>query len=296
MQLMRLLSAALLSASCSVAFAQTVEVPPLKAHVTDRTGTLSASEKSALESKLVAFEAEKGSQIAVLMVPTTGDDSIEQYGIRVAEQWKLGREGVDDGAILIVAKDDRKLRIELGYGLEGALPDVTAKRIVSDVVTPYFRDGDFYTGISSGVDAMIAVVQGESLPEPKARAQRHGDPAIMALGTMLIFGTVIGSMVAAGSTKRRGSVVGALVAGGPAALLISPVAGVIVAVVAILLVLFLGGGGGGGRGLGGRRGALYYGGLGALGGFGGGGGGGFGGGGFSGGGGGFGGGGASGGW
>ncbi|MCH9829202.1 MAG: YgcG family protein [Gammaproteobacteria bacterium] len=291
---MRLLCVAVLAAVCSVAMAQTVEVPALKAHVTDRTGTLSSSEQSALESKLTAFEREKGSQIAVLMVPSTGDETIEQYGIRVAEQWKLGREGVDDGAILIVAKDDRKLRIEVGYGLEGALPDVTAKRIVSDVVTPYFRDGDFYTGVSSGVDAMIAVVQGEPLPQPKARAQRHGDPAIMALGTMLIFGTVIGSMVAAGSTKRRGGVVGALVAGGPAALLISPVAGVSVAVVAILLVMFLGGGGGG-RGLGRRRSALYYGGLGALGGFGGGGGG-FGGGGFSGGGGGFGGGGASGGW
>ena len=294
MRVMRLLCVAVLAAVCSVAMAQTVEVPALKAHVTDRTGTLSSSEQSALESKLTAFEREKGSQIAVLMVPSTGDETIEQYGIRVAEQWKLGREGVDDGAILIVAKDDRKLRIEVGYGLEGALPDVTAKRIVSDVVTPYFRDGDFYTGVSSGVDAMIAVVQGEPLPQPKARAQRHGDPAIMALGTMLIFGTVIGSMVAAGSTKRRGGVVGALVAGGPAALLISPVAGVSVAVVAILLVMFLGGGGGG-RGLGRRRSALYYGGLGALGGFGGGGGG-FGGGGFSGGGGGFGGGGASGGW
>ncbi|MEC9358264.1 MAG: YgcG family protein [Pseudomonadota bacterium] len=292
---MRLLCVAVLAAVCPVAMAQTVEVPALKAHVTDRTGTLSSSEKSALESKLAAFEREKGSQIAVLMVPSTGDETIEQYGIRVAEQWKLGREGVDDGAILIVAKDDRRLRIEVGYGLEGALPDVTAKRIVSEVVTPYFRDGDFYTGVSSGVDAMIAVVQGEPLPQPKARARRHGDPAIMALGAMLIFGSVIGSMVAAGSTKRRGGVVGALVAGGPAALLISPVAGVSVAVVAMLLVMFLGGGGGGGRGLGRRRSALYYGGFGAMGGFGGGGGG-FGGGGFSGGGGGFGGGGASGGW
>ena len=295
MRVMRLLCVAVLAAVCSVAMAQTVEVPALKAHVTDRTGTLSSSEQSALESKLTAFEREKGSQIAVLMVPSTGDETIEQYGIRVAEQWKLGREGVDDGAILIVAKDDRKLRIEVGYGLEGALPDVTAKRIVSEVVTPYFRDGDFYTGVSSGVDAMIAVVQGEPLPQPKARARRHGDPAIMALGAMLIFGSVIGSMVAAGSTKRRGGVVGALVAGGPAALLISPVAGVSVAVVAMLLVMFLGGGGGGGRGLGRRRSALYYGGFGAMGGFGGGGGG-FGGGGFSGGGGGFGGGGASGGW
>lgn len=295
---MRLLCVATLAVVCSAAMAQTVEVPALKAHVTDRTGTLSSSERSALESKLAAFAADKGSQIAVLMVPSTGDETIEQYGIRVAEQWKLGREGVDDGAILIVAKDDRRLRIEVGYGLEAALPDVTAKRIVSEVVTPYFRDGDFYTGISSGVDAMIAVVQGEPLPQPRARAQRHGDPAIMALGSLLIFGTVIGSMVAAGSTKRRGGVVGALLAGGPAALLISPVAGVSLAVVAIVLVMFLGGGGGGARGLGRRRSALYYGGFGGFGGMGGfgGGAGGFGGGGFSGGGGGFGGGGASGGW
>src|SRR6185503_17049933 len=126
--------------------------------------------KAALEQMLQAFEARKGSQIAVLMVRTTGGEPIEQFALRVAEQWKLGRKGVDDGALLVVAKDDRAMRIEVGYGLEGALNDATAKRIVSDVITPRFREGDFFGGLSAGVDRMIRVIDGEALPAPARSA------------------------------------------------------------------------------------------------------------------------------
>src|SRR5207344_3150798 len=133
----------------------------------DQTGTLSVGDIASLDRTLRDFEARKGSQIAVLIVPTTQPEAIEQYSIRVAEQWKLGRKGVDDGALLLVAKDDRALRIEVGYGLEGALPDAIAKRIVEDIIVPRFKSGDFYGGIDAGVEGMIKVVDGEPLPPPQ---------------------------------------------------------------------------------------------------------------------------------
>jgi uncharacterized protein len=139
----------------ALAMAQ-VAIPPLTARVTDQTATLSPATTAALEASLAAFEARKGSQIAVLIVPTTAPESIEQYALRVAETWKLGRKGVDDGALLLVAKDDRTLRIEVGYGLEGALTDITAKRIVAEIITPRFRDGDFDGGVKAGVERMVA--------------------------------------------------------------------------------------------------------------------------------------------
>ena len=142
-----------------------VEVPPLKARVTDLTNTLDVQQRDALEQKLAAFEAAKGSQIAVLIVPTTQPEAIEQYSIRVAEQWKLGRKGVDDGVLLLVAKDDRKMRLEVGRGLEGAVPDAVAKRITSEIIAPYFKNGDFHGGIAAGVDRLIRVAGGESLPK-----------------------------------------------------------------------------------------------------------------------------------
>src|SRR5574340_907947 len=124
-----------------------VAVPPLKSRVTDLTGTLSANEAVQLEQKLAAFEEKKGSQIAVLIVPTTQPETIEQYAIRVAEAWKLGRKGVDDGVLLLIAKNDRTLRIEVGYGLEGVLPDAIAKRIIDELIVPAFRQGDFAAGL-----------------------------------------------------------------------------------------------------------------------------------------------------
>lgn len=170
-----------------------VPVPPLETHVTDLTGTLTGQQQSALESRLAEFEQQKGSQIAVLIVPTTQPEDIAQYSIRVVEQWKLGRKGVDDGVLLLVAKNDRKLRIEVGYGLEGALNDVTSKRIIEEFIVPRFKQGDFPGGISAGVDRIIAVVSGESLPVP---AQRDGNashvlnsdlPGILFFGAMVFF-------------------------------------------------------------------------------------------------------------
>ena len=149
-----------------------VAVPPLTGRVVDRTATLSSSDIASLDKTLKDFEARKGSQVAVLIVPTTQPETIEQYSLRVAEAWKIGRKKIDDGAILVVAKDDRKLRIEVGYGLEGALTDVTAKRIIDEVITPKFRSGDFAGGIIDGVNRILRVVDGEPLPAPAQRPQQ----------------------------------------------------------------------------------------------------------------------------
>src|SRR6202043_1557719 len=156
---------ALLMCWAVTAFAD-VAVPPLSGRVVDQTGTLSSDTIASLTQTLKGLELRRGSQVAVLIVPTTGPETIEQYSIRVAEAWKIGRKKIDDGALLVVAKNDRKLRIEVGYGLEGALNDVTAKRIIDEVITPKFRSGDFAGGISAGVDRIVGVIDGEPLPVP----------------------------------------------------------------------------------------------------------------------------------
>lgn len=165
---MRAVKAILLALLLGWAFAASadVAVPQLTGRVVDRTGTLSSGDIASLSQKLSDFETRKGSQIAVLIVPTTAPETIEQFSIRVAEAWKIGRKKVDDGAILVVAKNDRHLRIEVGYGLEGALTDVTSRRIIDEVITPKFREGDFAGGIAAGVDRMMRVVDGEPLPVP----------------------------------------------------------------------------------------------------------------------------------
>ena len=193
-----------------VAAAQSLQpIPALAARVTDLTGTLTSAERSALEEKLSAFEARKGAQIAVLVVPTTQPEAIEQYSIRVVDAWKLGREKPDDGALLLVALQDRALRIEVGRGLEGALTDLVSNRIITETITPRFREGDFAGGISAGVDRMISVVDGEPLPEP----EKHwtGPPDIGGMLPILffvvffastilraIFGRALGSLAAGG--------------------------------------------------------------------------------------------------
>jgi uncharacterized protein len=157
----------------AVAALADVAVPPLTGRVVDQTGTLSSSDIASLTQTLRDFEARKGSQIAVLIVPTTTPETIEQYSIRVAEAWKIGRRKIDDGALLVVAKNDHKLRIEVGYGLEGSLTDVTSRRIIDEVITPRFRSGDFSGGISAGVAHIIGVIDGETLPAPAPEAS-HG--------------------------------------------------------------------------------------------------------------------------
>jgi uncharacterized protein len=284
-----LLFAALL---CALTALAQVKVAPPTARITDLTATLTAPQRTALEERLAAFETKKGSQIAVLIVPTTEPETIEQFSFRVAEQWKLGRKRVDDGALLVVALKDRAVRIEVGYGLEGALPDAVAKRIVADDIVPHFKRGDFYGGIDAGVTRMIAVVEGEPLPAPRAAERGKGGSAdggglegLLVIGFMLVF--VVGGIVRSMFGKFLGSgVIGAL-AGVAGWLMLGSIAiGIGVAVVALFLSLM--GGMGGGRG---GRGGWYSGGW-PGGGWGGGGGGGS----WGGGGGGFGGGGASGRW
>jgi uncharacterized protein len=163
---------ALLLCWAFAAFAD-VAVPPLSGRVVDQTGTLSSGDIDSLTQTLKALELRKGSQVAVLIVPTTQPETIEQYSIRVAEAWKIGRRKIDDGALLVIAKNDHKLRIEVGYGLEGSLTDVTSRRIIDEVITPRFRNGDFAGGISAGVARIIGVIDGETLPAPAPEAS-HG--------------------------------------------------------------------------------------------------------------------------
>ncbi len=143
-------------------------MPNLEHRVTDLTATLSAQQNAMLEQRLQAFEQQKGTQIAVLIVASTQPEDIAQYAIRVVEQWRLGRKGVDDGILMLLAKDDRATRIEVGYGLEGVVPDVLAKRIIDDIMIPYFRQGDYATGINAGVNSLIGIFEGVPLPASKS--------------------------------------------------------------------------------------------------------------------------------
>jgi uncharacterized protein len=270
-----------------------VAVPPLKGRITDLTGTLKPEQVASLEQLLQSFEARKGSQIAVLMVPTTAPETVEQYALRVGEQWKIGRKKVDDGAILVVAKDDRALRIEVGYGLEGALNDATASRIIREVIVPRFRGGDFFGGISAGVDRMIRVIDGEPLPAPAKAAPPANEGVLQFLPVLLILALVAGAILRRLLGRFVGSLATGGVVGGLAWLLVGTLAiALLAAVVAVIFTLMSGAGGNGRRYYGGFPGGGGWGGGGwGGGGFGGGGGGGFGGGGGS-----FGGGGASGRW
>lgn len=280
-------------------------IPTLERRVTDSADILPAAEEAALEEKLAAFEARKGTQIAVLTVATTAPEEIEQYSIRVVDAWKLGRKGVDDGALLIVAVEDRRLRIEVGRGLEGALTDLVSNRIIDETITPLFRSGDYAGGIAAGVDRMISVADGEPLPTPEEKWGEGDSGGSPGIGDLLGLIFIVAVVVSAILRKIFGRVFGALATAslaGVAGFLLSGLVFAIVASVVSLVVGLLGGfapgaftSGGSRRSHRGRN--PWDGGWG--GGFGGGGGGfggGFGGGGFGGGGGGFGGGGASGRW
>jgi len=274
-------------------------VPEIKTRVTDLADVIPADREAALEATLAEFERRKGSQIAVLLVPSTAPEEIEQYSIRVVDAWKLGRKGVDDGALLIIATDDRRLRIEVGRGLEGVLTDLTSNRIITEIIRPRFREGDYAGGVEAGVDRIIRLVDGEPLPEPEAGAdggESGASPWESIAGPLfllLVFGAgvlraVFGRFFGAAATGALGGAITWFVIG-------SVLAAGFIGVGAFFVALLLGAVPSA-RSLGrSRRGD--WGGFGG-GGFGGGGfgGGGFGGGGFGGGGGGFGGGGASGSW
>lgn len=207
-----LLSLVLLLALANGALAK-ITVPSLKSHVTDLTETLSSMEISRLEQQLTDFEAKKGSQIALLIIPTTQPETIEQYSIRVAEVWKLGRKGIDDGVLLLVAKNDRTLRIETGYGLEGVLPDALARRIIDEIIVPKFRQGHFFGGLQAGVEQIISIIEGETLPEsePAGGASLAVENIIPFLFIALVLGRTLQSMFGrmAGATIT-GSIAGAL--------------------------------------------------------------------------------------
>ena len=266
-------------------------IPALTARVNDLTGTLTSEQREALDAKLATLERETGAQVAVLIVASVQPEGVEQYALRVVEAWKLGRQGIDDGALLLIAKDDRRLRIEVGYGLEGALNDAIAKRIISETITPRFREGDFYGGVDAGVEAMLKVIAGEPLPAPETQSSTSADvddrfEQLLFAGFVLVFvvggvlRAIFGRFLAAGLVALAASVITSFLF---SSLLVAAIIGVLAFVVSLVVGIAGGrsglpggvswGGGSGGRGGRGGRG-----------------------GGFSGGGGGFGGGGASGGW
>ena len=250
-----------------------IAVPPLNQRITDQTGTLDVQQIRTLDARLAGFEAEKGVQFAVLIVQSTQPERIEQFGIRVADAWKLGRKGVDDGALLLIAKDDRTLRIEVGYGLEGSLTDATSHRIIDEIIVPYFKRGEFFQGIDAGLTAMMQVAGGEPLPAPAHGKQDYQSLIFMGFVIAVALGGVLRAMLGRfPAAVLVGSVMGVLAWLVVASAMIAALAGL-----AAFVFVLLGGTGRGGYG----------------GGFGG---GGFSGGGFGGGGGGFGGGGASGRW
>jgi uncharacterized protein len=177
-------------------------VPPLSGRVVDLTGTLSANDAAVLTQRLKDLETRKGSQVAVLIVPTTEPETIEQFSIRVAEAWKIGRKKIDDGALLVVAKNDHKLRIEVGYGLEGALTDVTARRIIDEIIVPRFKTGDFSGGIFDGVARITGVIDGEPLPAPKPEVSHSSDNSDTLLGIIFSPFGLIGYAAIAGVMRH----------------------------------------------------------------------------------------------
>lgn len=250
-------------------------VPELTARVIDQTGTLDAIQRQGLEDKLAAFEQKKGTQIVMLLVPTTQPEDIASYANRVANAWKIGRKQVGDGVVVIVAKNDRKVRIEVAKTLEGAVPDLAAKQIIDDAITPRFKQGDFAGGLQGAADQLIARISGEALPEPPPQQESHGGPssggdgfdffdlaifaffAVPIVGGILraIFGRGIGSML-------TGAGMGAIAMAITSSIAVAAIAGVI----GLLFSLFtsfgapgrrgggfgggpwIGGGGGGGGG------------------------------------------------
>ncbi|OIP15794.1 MAG: hypothetical protein CO105_06455 [Comamonadaceae bacterium CG_4_9_14_3_um_filter_60_33] len=275
-------------------------VPALTAHVVDTAGTLSGAEREALEARLTAFEQASGAQVVVLLVPSTQPEDIASYAYRVASTWKIGRKDIGDGLLLIVAAQDRKLRIEVAKTLEGAIPDLAAKRIIDQAITPRFKQGDYAGGIDAGVTRIMALISGEALPAPTASEQPSGGFDWMQLGIFMFIAVPVIGAVTKGILGNRlgavatGGLAGVIAMAITASLLIAGLAGV-AAMIFTLVQNLPGKRGSGWPGAGGNAGWGHGGGFG--GGGGGGSGGGFGGGGFgSGGGGDFGGGGASGDW
>ena len=194
--------------------ARALEVPPLRARVNDLAGMMGEHAAAQLEHRLSQFETQTKHQVAVLTIPSLNGDSLEDFSIRVAEAWKIGNKGTDDGVILIIARDDRKIRIEVGYGLEGVLPDAVANRIIQEVIVPQFRNQDFTGGIELGTSAIIQAVEGDqSLTKPSIldRAPKSSPSAILTLlVATVLFSSVVGF---AQPSLGRAAFIGAVVTG-----------------------------------------------------------------------------------
>ena len=254
-----LAGAALSLAALAQDAGEPIAVPKLTARVIDQTGTLAPQEQQQLEAKLSAFEQAKGSQVAVLMVPTIGAEPIEDFALRVTDAWKLGRAGIDDGVLFVVAKQQRKMRIQTGRGVQGTLTDAMAKRIVAERVAPSFRNGDFAGGINAGVDAILKAIEGEALPAPSATQSTRKVDTISSGSNFLwlaFFAVPVLAMVLRPLVGRAGSAGLTGGATGVAAWLLfgSLVVGGIAAVVAFVVAVSMGtnmlrqGRGGGGSG------------------------------------------------
>jgi uncharacterized protein len=273
---------------CCGAVAALQPVPDLTGRVVDQSGTLSAEQKATLTAQLADLEQRKGSQLVILLVASTAPESIEQYGVRVASAWQLGRKGVDDGLLLLVAREDRAVRIEVGRGLEGAIPDAIANRIIDEYLVPRFRGGDYAGGLAAAAQRLAALVDGEPLPAPPSPTGAAGGvDQLMALLPVILVVVVVASSLLQKVLGRGPAAVGTGVAAAGITWLITHVLPLSLVVLVLASVLALAGFGRGGPGWVSHRrfpGGMYPG------------SGGFGGGGFRGGGGGFGGGGASGRW
>jgi len=232
--------------------ARALDVPPLRARVNDYAAVIPADQVQALESQLAQLERDTGHQVAVLTVPTLDGEDIEGFSIRVAENWKIGKKGFDNGVILVVAVKDRKLRLEVGYGLEGVLPDLIAKRITSDYIVPKFRAGDFGGGIVAGIDAVQKVIRNEPLPESARRQSEKPKSDFNFIIILAIIFIVLAFMNSASSSRGRSGIWGTRGrrGGGPPIIFGGP----------------FGGGGFGGGGFGGGGGGGFSGGGGSFGG------------------------------
>ena len=226
-------------------------VPALTARVIDRSATLDATQMQALEQKLASFEAERGSQIVVLLVSTTAPEDIAAYAYRVAEEWKIGRRDIGDGVLLVVAKNDRRVRVEVARALEGAVPDLAAYQIIDRLITPAFRNNDFAGGLDAGVDGLMARIRGEDLALPEPEGSAGGDGfAIEDLAAFLFIAVPVAGSFLSGIFGRK---LGAAATGGLAGLVVKLLTGslglgLLAGVGALIFVIVLGIGVGGGRG------------------------------------------------
>lgn len=235
-------------------------VPPLTAHVMDGTGTLDAAQRDALEAKLAAFEKSRGAQVVILMVASTQPEDIAAYAQRVGDSWKIGRKGVGDGLLLVVAKTDRKVRIETTKALEGAIPDLAARQVIDTAITPRFRQGDFAGGLDAAADQLIALISGENLPAPEQSSSGgSGNDGFewTDLAVFLFFAVPIAGRIAAMVLGRKfgslatGSVVGVLAWIFTSSLIVAGLAVLVGTVFALVASIGALGSGGGGRSSGG---------------------------------------------